>query len=249
MEPTTNQTPAPSPVVSDVPPQATAPVAPAPAAAIPPTTPPVPPTTNGEHPGMPYLVAFTLVLLALVLGALGMYFYEGKNITQHQPEIPLQNEQPIETVQTYSSPTLGVEFEYDSEYVVEERNATTSNTIVLMRSEDVKNIPEGGEGPPSITVTVLKNTKNQFPSVWAQENKIYSNINLVMGSTTEYVLGGANAIRYTADGLYVSDTIVVAHGENMYVFSGAYMDTNSEIRQDFIKLLATVKFIPQPGQE
>jgi hypothetical protein len=79
-------------------------------------------------------------------------------------------------------------------------------------------------------------------------NKIYSNINLMRGEVSEYVLGGANAIRYAADGLYASDNVVVAHGENMYVITGSYMDADSDIKKDFATLLESVTFIPQPGQ-
>lgn len=247
MEPATNPNQTTPPAVETTPT-----ITPAtPVAPPPPVVPPAGTMAPGasEYRGMPYLVAFTLVLLAAVLGAIGMYFYEGKNIAQEQAQVPIETVQEVETVKTYSNPNLGIEFEYGSGYAVEERNATTSNTIVLIRSEDIANIPEGGEGPPVITIVVVKNTKKQTPLVWAQQNKIYSNINLAMGSTTDYVLDGVSAIRYTTDGLYLSDNVVVAHGENIYVFTGAYLDADSDIRKNFYSLLETVVFTPEPGQE
>lgn len=118
-------------------------------------------------------------------------------------------------------------------------------TILLQRTEDAKNPPPvGGEGPPSMVIAVFKNTKKQFPRMWADANVQYSNINLTTNTVTEEVVGGANAIRYMADGLYASENVVVAHGDNIYVITGQFLDQDSDLRRDFEPLLNSIRFIP-----
>lgn len=161
-------------------------------------------------------------------------------------------------VAVYSSTELGLEFSYPTGsegYVLEEvtpadTGAGLLRAIVLMQSEDAdRDMPVGGEGPATITITVFKNTQKQQSQAWANAHVQYSNINLKTGDTAEVVVGGANAIRYMADGLYASENVVVAHGENVYVFSGMFLDENSELRRDFSPLVESVRFIPSPGQE
>jgi hypothetical protein len=156
-------------------------------------------------------------------------------------------------VTTYSNPGLGIEFDYEAGpngYVVQESTPTDPNgeivrSIVLMRAEDVANgMPVGGEGPPTITIMVYKNAMKQSSSVWADAHTQYSNINLKMGDALETVVGGANAVRYMADGLYASENVVVAHGENVYVITGMFLDATSDLRMDYAPLVDSFTFIP-----
>lgn len=165
--------------------------------------------------------------------------------------------QATNTYVTYSKSDVGLEFSYPEGpegYVVEERMPVDLGTgliknIILTRTEDTLNPPPvGGEGAPVINIAVFENTKKQFPRTWADENIQYSNINLAMGEIGEAVVGGANAIRYMADGLYASENIVVAHGDYMYVITGQFMDENSPIRRDYQPLVESIRFIPAPGQ-
>jgi len=158
---------------------------------------------------------------------------------------------------TYSQSDIGLEFDYPEGpdgYVVDERMPVDLGTgliknIILMRTEDtLYEPPVGGEGPPVILVSVFENNNKQFPQAWADENVQYSNINLIMGEVEEAVVGGANAIRYMADGLYASENVVVAHGDYMYVITGQFMDQDSPIRRDYQDLVESVRFIPAPGQ-
>lgn len=165
-----------------------------------------------------------------------------------------------EQVLSYSSSELGFEFDYstgEEGFVLDERpladpHPNARANIVLWHADDydqVLNPPVGGEGPPSITIRVFKNPERQFPRQWAEANAHYSNINLAMGDIGEAVVGGANAIRYAADGLYPANIAVVAHGENVYVFLGSYREQGSTLEQAFQPLLNSVRFIPQSGQE
>lgn len=157
----------------------------------------------------------------------------------------------------YSNVVFGIQFAYRAgpdgyviqEYLPQREMKDSLGTIVVMRTEDARRkIPVDSEGPATITIQAIKNSKKQQPAVWADANNLYSNINLKTGEVSEYVLDGENAIRYSATGLYESDNIVVAHGENVYVITGNYMDAESELRKDFAVLLESIRFIPQPGQ-
>ncbi|HEY4522718.1 MAG TPA: hypothetical protein VJH91_03765 [Candidatus Paceibacterota bacterium] len=161
---------------------------------------------------------------------------------------------------TYTNSELGIEFDYragPSGYVVEEMTPSDASaglvrTIVLKRTEDKQNegaIPVGGEGPPTITIHVFENTKKQFPRAWADTHIQYSNMNLSQGDAADAVVGGGSAIRYMSDGLYASENVVVAHGDNVYVITGMFIDVDSDIRRDFGPLVESVRFIPTSGQE
>lgn len=171
--------------------------------------------------------------------------------------IPEQGEQLASETATYRNPELGLEFSYRSGptgYVVQDIVSSSENnellhTFVLIRSGDVGRAPEGGEGPPTITIHVLKNPQKQLPQTWADAHAQYSNIDLKIGDVVGAIVGGVRAIRYMADGLYVSENAVVAYGDNVYVFSGMFLDEDSDIRRDFEPLLNSVRFIPQAGQE
>lgn len=188
------------------------------------------------------------ILPILIALSIGVYF----SLTVDERVVTNNNTYP-----NYSNEVLGIEFAYRAGpdgYVIQEHTSSRPTedllgTIVLMRTEDAERpMPVGGEGPATITIQAIKNSKNQQPAVWADANNIYSNINLKIGEVSEYVVGGANAIRYSATGLYESDNVVVAHGGNVYVITGSYMDAESDLRKDFAVLLESIRFIPQPGQ-
>ena len=156
----------------------------------------------------------------------------------------------------YGNAELGFSFVYPTGangYVLEERDPLdiediVVRTVTLMRSEDyanIKNIPIGSEGPPVISVMVVKNDKKQPLRTWAESAIAFSNIHLKTTDVVETTINGIQAIRYMADGLYASDTAVVIHGEYAYVFTGQFLDAQSDLRNDFQPLLDSVRFIPK----
>ena len=166
-----------------------------------------------------------------------------------------KNQAVEDSVATFSSKELGIEFVYQTgplgyvlqEVIPTENDSDFLRSIVLTRTEDAVDVGQvlGGEGPPTITIVVFKNPENQEPKMWADKHPESSNINLKRGDVTEESVGGVNAIRYMADGLYVSENVVAAYGENVYVISGMYLDEESQLRKDFSPLLESVRFIPE----
>lgn len=190
-------------------------------------------------------IIYILILIAFIVG--GYYLYTNNRVV----------EKITETHITYSQSDIGLEFDYSEGpdgYVIDERmpvdlDSEFIKNIILTRTEDaLREPPVAGEGSPVILISVFKNTKKQFPRTWADENIEYSNINLIVGEVNEAVVGGANAIRYMADGLYMSENVVVAHGDHVYVITGQFMDQDSPIRLDYQKLVESIRFIPTPDQ-
>ena len=108
---------------------------------------------------------------------------------------------------------------------------------------------EGGrEGPPTIGVTVVRNDLNRSASMWVDAYPVLSNIELAVGNVNrDAVVAGSNAVRYTTDGLYRADNVVIAHGDYIYIFSGAYLEVDSFIYDDFQTVLDTLLFMPPAG--
>jgi hypothetical protein len=154
---------------------------------------------------------------------------------------------------TYESAELGFAFDYPPDrYVLEEVNrsdaaAELEKTIVLTPREDAeRELPQGGEAPPTITLRVFGNVNRQQPLTWADAHMAYSSINLKVGPIANTVIGGAKGIRYTNDGLYRAENVIVGHGGRIYMATGAYLDEDSDLRRDFKPIVDSIRFLPKP---
>lgn len=209
------------------------------------------------------VVAIVIVGIAALFGAFfsfNNYIYQEKQAPNPLP-LPVIEEVQKDptTLEIKEYPELGFKFAYitgNDGYTLMEPEAAVEDgpikTFMLVHANDkaaIENPPQGGEGPATITIQVFENTEKQFPRQWADAHAAYSNIGLIMGDVAETVVGGANAIRYKADGLYATNIAVVAHGEKMYVIQGAYRAETDPTARDFEPLLNTITFIPEPGQE
>lgn len=165
----------------------------------------------------------------------------------------------------FSDPETEIQFEYKTEpdgYVVDDLTAFIGEQqegtevlkvyrVINAREKIELETSEGGrEGPPVITVMVFNNLKNQSASLWVDEFTMFSNVHLLIGDVErDAVVGGANAVRYRTDGLYQNENVVVASGGYIYVFSGAFLEENSTIHNDFRTLVDSVEFIPNVDGE
>lgn len=100
------------------------------------------------------------------------------------------------------------------------------------------------EGPPAMHLRVYRNDDKLQASVWVLRHPLESNVELAMSEPEEAVISGANAVFYTVDGLYPTDTYVAAHGDHMYVLMGSYLDTEDAIHDDFQNLVSSFTFTP-----
>ncbi len=187
-------------------------------------------------------ISYLIILLVIVL--IGGYFvFSGDKGVENLPE--------SSNTTIHSDSEFGFEFSYRTGpdgYVLEEVRPTDLGTnfikaLILFRTEDTeREMPVGGEGPPVMAVAVFDNPERQSPQVWADTNVQYSTINLKIGDVSETTVGGASAIRYMADGLYVSENLIVANGEHIYIITGQFLDQDSDIRRDFSPLVQSIRF-------
>ncbi len=208
------------------------------------------------------IIAVLIVGIAVLFGAFASFnsfIYNEKQEPNPTPSVVDDEDTKQTEVKKAEYPELGFKFAYitgSDGYTLMEPEASVEGgpikTLMLVHANDLpqfENPPQGGEGPATITIQVFLNTQKQFPRQWAEANNAYSNIGLMMGEVSEAVVGGANAIRYKADGLYASNVAIFASGNKMYVVQGAYRDESDPTARDFESLLNTITFIPEPGQE
>jgi hypothetical protein len=105
----------------------------------------------------------------------------------------------------------------------------------LTRITDAEALQNVGasEAPPRILVRVYENRDRLAPLVWADTLPLLSNKSLASAAATSYSSHGGDGLRYTVDGLYLIDTVVLGKQSKIYVVSGEYDDPTSPIRRDF----------------
>lgn len=154
-------------------------------------------------------------------------------------------------IATYHNTALGISFQYpegEYGYILTEVKTLSDNADLLKslafmtgRESDVAS-GTPLEVPPTISVNMFKNSKNKDLAVWAEQNKTFSNFGMKTDVPAEFMISGAKAIRYTSDGLYQSDNVIIANGGYIYVITGAYVDELSQTHKDFLGLIGSIEF-------
>jgi hypothetical protein len=149
---------------------------------------------------------------------------------------------------TYSNTKYGLSFSYSSEYQLTEMDAPGSalrerHIIVLQRKEDLPP-PEGGEGPPSITIDIYQNNlDHQTTEGWIRGTS-ESNFKLGTGDLASTTIAGMPAFSYRWSGLYEGTTVAIALPNWIYAFSVTYFEPGADIVQDFAALRESVRIGP-----
>ena len=159
-----------------------------------------------------------------------------------------------EVMDSYSSEKLGLSFSYPSEpeeYVVVEHrideiphNQVVAHVSLFNKSdyEELQASTEPREGPPAITFLTFKNPEGLSARAWAEDNAFISNIKMARGGVSDTTLQGKSGVHFMGDGLYANETYIVRNGEYIHYISGAYSTEESQIREDFSKILETIAF-------
>jgi hypothetical protein len=189
--------------------------------------------------------ALITVVILVFIAAVVYMVAPGTPASVNNPE----NEMPTTTAQekTYSNAKYGISFQYPYTYELSVRLGEGSAererySITLIRKEDLPP-PQGGEGPPAITIEIFQNNlDNQTTEGWIR-NSSFSNYKLssnegILASTT---VDGEPALSYRWSGLYEGTTIAVAQQDWVYAFSVTYLEMGADIIQDFVQIMKTVK--------
>lgn len=163
-----------------------------------------------------------------------------------------------QTFQKYRNADLGLSFTYrkfPNGYTLIEKDGVVYNdqstgvdvekVYILMDTEEYNEFASSTiprEGPPTIAVTVMKNPNSLSLENWVKTQTQWSLYNLGDKVLTSREVGGARALGYTADGLYPNDMIVVENNSRIYIISGAYINPNDPIREDFQTFVKSLLF-------
>ncbi len=184
------------------------------------------------------------ILLILILAGFGFYRWS--------------NSETNSEMTRYRIVGTPLSFEYRSKgpdsYIVSEQNLTNPQvanpehikTVVVMDTDDYDSLTRGeragGEGPPTFTLQIYRNTENLTPQAWVERNPQLSNLPLKIGETQELEVSDAPAIAYDADGLYPNRNLVFTHGELLYYLNGSYLERESALYRDFTPLVESIEF-------
>jgi len=147
-----------------------------------------------------------------------------------------------QNLQLYSSED-GISFKYPSTYVLSSHTQGNAeyqwDELVLLPGGAV--VPQGGEAPPGITMSVFDVPSLISVAQWVKGDA-RSNYKLSGSALASTTVGGEDALYYTHSGLYEADAVAVRHGTKIFLFEGQWSDAQSPLRQDFANLLDTVQF-------
>lgn len=198
-----------------------------------------------------YLILGAVVLALLV----GYYIYIPNNnykVVGSTPTDTKTEESSVGEMSVYRNTELGYEFVYPDGaggYIMLENNDSNDRNFVSGLSlvnkveyEAFKASTEPTEGPTSMSLRVYTNPENLSPKEWAEVKTLETNYDLVYGHTQDENIETNNSLHFVAEGLYQIDTYVIMKDGYVYLLTGSYIDTNSEIYRDFQTLVASFTF-------
>src|SRR3989344_534802 len=174
-------------------------------------------------------IVLGLALLAVIVGGVYWYMQDGEEMSG----------------MLYSSAVYGISFQYPESYELQEREVGNGEryhySIVLIDKEALANIPQNGEGPPTINVNIFQNNLDQRTvEQWVRSTND-SNFKLSPdGTPVPTTVADTPALSYIVDGLYRSNVVVFAHGDNIIMFNGQWLPWDGQIRADFGRGLASL---------
>lgn len=152
---------------------------------------------------------------------------------------------PQSGLTAFESAEFGLSFQYPNTYDVviqEEGNAERSwQTLVLLPVGYVP--PQGGEGPATITIQKFPNPEGLTLEQWVHGDA-RSNWKLTVDdrASRSTTVAGEPALWYHYSALYENDSVAVAYGDTMYLFTVAWLSPEDSIRKELDALLSSVSF-------
>ncbi len=157
-----------------------------------------------------------------------------------EPTVPIDP-----NTQTYQNSQYGISFSYiggDDGYVLVPSPEFGPLSLMLYDADDWADFVKSTdprEGPPGMSADVFLNVDRESASEWIMRGE-RSNYDRSRGYE-KVKIGGYDAVRYGASGLYEMDYAVIGTDRYMYVLSASYFTPEDKIRSDFNALLNSIK--------
>jgi len=155
----------------------------------------------------------------------------------------------VEASKTFTDTRLGISFTYPAEYAAQPSIAAgidgALEAITLIRESDLASIPEGGEGPTTMSFTFYQNNIQKLTADQWVTKTAYSNYKLASGKVSPLVIDGREAFTYAWDGLYRGLSGAINHGDWILVASVTTLTPEDAIAGDFQDVIKSVK-LTQP---
>lgn len=151
---------------------------------------------------------------------------------------------PAPALLTFTAAKGDLTFQYPETYEVEEavENFGSEPVRLIVLAATGADIPEFGEGPPTITIQIVLLAPNVRLDSWVRTNDASNFIFSLDGVLRPTTVGGREARAYRYSGLYENDAVAVMGNGAVYLFSAGWIAEDDAIRADFQTLLASVRF-------
>jgi hypothetical protein len=151
---------------------------------------------------------------------------------------------PLSNMLQYSSEE-GISFLYPDTYEITSRTEGTAerqwDVLVFLPKGYVP--PQGGEGPPTIALSIFDNPEDLELEQWiksdARSNWKLAAENAMLAGTN---MGGVPALAYQHSGLYETTAVAAALDGKIYLFSVGWLTPEDKQLEDFSHILSTVTF-------
>jgi hypothetical protein len=188
------------------------------------------------------LRTIVLILLALVIVAAGAYALSTKKA--HSPTHEGESGTAV-PLKRYTNFLHDLRFTYPDTYALSEREAGDAHRghyqIMLVRKADLPP-PEGGEGPPSVTIDVYQNDIDRQPVMhWITTTNI-ANYKLGNGTLVESKVGGEAAYTNTWSGLYEGKTTTLAHDDDIVAISVTWLTPEDDTIDAYEQVVNSLEF-------
>jgi hypothetical protein len=184
-----------------------------------------------------------------------------KEIRDMVPSRPI-SESELREWKSYTSEKLGISFKYPPQYIVVEAKETDTpiigTSVFLMILEDtlhnrqyakIKNpdfdydIPEDRKNvdiEPSQGISFFKSTEGGFTQDIVGRYKSEKIADRSVSASADFI--GIDSVVYQAEGLFTFDGVIFENKEYLYQFIVQYYNSPESPRDNFYKIISTVKF-------
>ncbi|MBP9872223.1 MAG: hypothetical protein KBC53_12160, partial [Nitrosomonas sp.] len=147
----------------------------------------------------------------------------------------------------YESQSLGISFSYPAEYVVDvfSQDRSANRDSIKLYDQSTYRAKQNGQNvalAANIGFWIIDNPEKLSALDWAKQNTDHSNFK---GKYKTLQIDSREAISYAWYGLGGGDRVLLVSDDrkSIYSFEVYFMDINEQIRNDFVDIVQTIKFL------